>query len=88
MKEYKTIGELIKNERIEKGLSQRELAKLIGLHNSVVARIENGEINQPNISILIKISQLFELNLADLLICYGYTYDELSEIGVTKKNTD
>ena len=41
-----TIGERIKQKRLEKGWSQRELAKKMGYsHHSTLARIETGQVD-------------------------------------------
>lgn len=37
-----TIGENIKHRRMERGLSQTEMAQLIGVGQSMVAQIERG----------------------------------------------
>ena len=47
------IGEIIK-ARKEKGLSQRELEKLSGVKQPVIARMENGTSN-PNLKTLLKV---------------------------------
>ena len=47
------IGELTK-ARQEKGLSQRELEKLSGVKQPVIARMENGSTT-PNLSTLLKV---------------------------------
>ncbi len=47
MNNSKTIIDLIKNRRIELGMSQRELAKLVGINNSTLSRYENFEREFP-----------------------------------------
>lgn len=79
------LYDMIKEARIKSGLSQRELAQTIGVHHSVIARIERGEIMQPSINILINISMTLNLSLVDMLHFYGYTYEELEKVGVYKK---
>lgn len=81
------LYDMIKEARLKLGLSQRELAQLIGVHHSVIARIEKGEISQPSINILINISRTLELSLVDMLHFYGYTYEELEEVGISKKES-
>ena len=53
------IGEIIK-ARKEKGLSQRELEKLSGVKQPVIARMENGTSN-PNLKTLLKVQTLHKL---------------------------
>lgn len=37
-----TIGQIIRNERTKKGLTQEELGKYLGIQKSAVAKMENG----------------------------------------------
>lgn len=53
------VGDLIKKARIEKGLTQEELAEKVGVKKSAVAKWENGRVSE------IKRSNL--KNLADAL---------------------
>ena len=48
--------ELIKKKRIEKGLSQNKLAKLIGITQPFMNEIENGR-KSPSVEVLIKICE-------------------------------
>ena len=52
-----TIGEIIRNGRKQKGLTQRELAKLMGVSSPAVVYWEKN-INQPTADALIKLSTL------------------------------
>lgn len=58
--------ERLKLLRIEKKLSQPELAQLIGVSKSMISFWENG-INEPTISNLIKLSQVFDVSTDYLL---------------------
>lgn len=42
-----TIGDRIKEKRIEKGYSLRELAKVMGYHHSTIGKVENGLVDLP-----------------------------------------
>ena len=42
-----TIGGRIKEKRVEKGLSLRELAKIMGYHHSTIGKIENDLVDLP-----------------------------------------
>ena len=44
-----TLGELIKNAREKKGMSQRELSRQSGIDNNTIAKLEKGERKKPNI---------------------------------------
>ena len=57
----KTFCDRLKTLRIEKKLSQPELAKLVGVSNGMISFWENG-INEPTITNLVKLSQIFEVS--------------------------
>lgn len=62
-----TIGEKIKKRRIELGMSQRELAKLMGYKdNSTLARIEQGKVDVPQ-SRIVQFSQVLGCSIAYLM---------------------
>ena len=41
------MGERIREKRLEKGYSLRELAKIMGYHHSTIGKIENGLVDLP-----------------------------------------
>jgi len=45
--------------RIEKGLSQKELAEKIGIKQSAISRLENGDYN-PSVELLSKIAEALD----------------------------
>ena len=62
----KQIGALVRQYRLEKGLSQEELASLCGLHRTYIGSIERGEkmitietANKLVFSLRITLSQFF-----------------------------
>ena len=62
------IGEVIKQARIKKGMSQAELAERIGYKSrSSINKIEVGE-RDASITVLIKISKVLDIPFADLVI--------------------
>ena len=56
-----SIGEKIKELRIEKGLSQMRLAKIIGVSQKAIDYWERG-INEPKASYIIALVKTFELS--------------------------
>ncbi|MDO8498033.1 MAG: helix-turn-helix transcriptional regulator [bacterium] len=58
---YKAISELI-SVRIEKGITQKELARKIGTKQSAIARFEAGNIN-PSLGFLEKIAEVMGYKL-------------------------
>ena len=66
------LGKLIKEKREELGISQRELAKKMGVANTLISKIELGKIKTPNFLITLKLSNLLNINLIDLLEVTDY----------------
>lgn len=62
----KTLNERIKNLRKEKGLTQLQLADMLSVTDKAVSKWEVGEAN-PDISLLPKMSQIFNVTLDYLL---------------------
>ena len=67
----KKIGEEIAKARENKGLSQRQLANVIGISNAALSKIESGETEIPNPKILKKISKHIDLNYNDMMSMIG-----------------
>lgn len=57
-----TFGEIIKEKRIEQGLSQNKLSKTLGISQSYMNQIENG-VRNPNFELLCKICKLLEISI-------------------------
>lgn len=69
---YLLLGSILKNRRIEKGLSKNKLAQYIGISQPEVTRIENGIRTVPNIITLIYMCEILELDFINLLKVTGY----------------
>lgn len=59
MSDYKV---LMKQKRMEKGLSQNKLAKILGISQAYMNQIETGARN-PTLPTLIKICEILEISL-------------------------
>lgn len=66
------IGLLIKDARIKHGLSQRQLAKLIGISQSYIGKIEIGEKN-PGLSVMHKLEELFNIDNGELFAAANFS---------------
>jgi len=55
----------LKEKRIEKGLSQYELAKLTGVHVTTISKIENGQ-RLPSLKVAAKLAKVLDVSLDDL----------------------
>ena len=67
---------LIETARVEKGISQRELAKQTGISRSTLNDLINGKIKKADIDDLRKIAETLDMSLQKLLKAAGY--DEMS----------
>ena len=63
---------LIVGGRTVKALSQRELARRVGISNSSLNDIENGRVARPDLEILKRIAEELDLSLQQLLKAAGY----------------
>lgn len=67
MNEQQKIGKIIKEAREKKGLSQGKLAKLLEVQNPVIYKYEKGLIKVIPFEKRIKISEILNINLEELL---------------------
>lgn len=61
------IGKIIKEARIEKGYTQEELAEMVGVKKSAVAKWENGRVSEIKRSNLNMLSKALGINPNSLL---------------------
>lgn len=66
------LKQILEPAREKKGLSQRKLAKKIGIHHSSLNDLENGRIQKVDIDVLRKIAEELDLSLEMLLEAAGY----------------
>ena len=73
-----SLATLVKEARLNKKISQRELTRRTGVDNNTISKIEKGERKKPNILILKKLSLELELDFEKLMKLSGYTTDEIA----------
>ena len=66
------VGDFIKERRMAKGLSKRQLAEKAGISHSEVHRIENGERQKPSAPMLIALANALGIPQDDILVRAGY----------------
>lgn len=66
------LKNLIESARVEKGISQRELAKLTGISRSTLNDLINEKIKKVDIDDLRKIAETLDMSLQKLLKVAGY----------------
>jgi DNA-binding XRE family transcriptional regulator len=64
---FAAIADRVAERRVERGLSQRELAELVGTTQSAIARLERGG-RPPRIDTLLKIAEALDCDLAVELV--------------------
>ncbi len=64
-KYMKNFGKKLRLLRHKRGLTLRELSEMLGVHNSHVARIEQGL--KPSTNLIIKISHIFDVSIDVLM---------------------
>ncbi len=75
------LGDMIYKAREARGIATSRLAADLGLHHSVVARIQLGQIKRPNPALLARIAEALELNVGELHALAGYTTtDQLPDL--------
>lgn len=62
------VGQVIKEARLAKGLTQEELGKMVGLQKSAIAKYENGRVVNIKRSTIQKLAQALGLRGSDLII--------------------
>lgn len=61
------IGTIIKNARLDKGLTQEELGDIVGVQKSAIAKYENGRVVNIKRSTLQKLAIALDLKGSDLI---------------------
>jgi len=82
--DYKLIGQRIKERRVEKGLTQENIAEILDISFSYVSRIERAAV-KINLETLVKIAAILEVEPIYLIegtvkISENYLKSELAEI--------
>lgn len=67
-----TIGEFIRNKRIENNLTVNALAYKSGISHTELSRIENGERKMPSLTNLCRIADALNMPQEELLIRCGF----------------
>ena len=62
----KILGEVIRDRRRSKGLSQEEFGEVAGMHRTYVGMVERGEKNI-TLANLVKVSQALDITASELL---------------------
>lgn len=65
--DYKRMGLEIKVHRIRKGITQRELADMLGISQAHLCNVENGRLSL-SLKLLLTLRNIFECSLDELVV--------------------
>jgi transcriptional regulator with XRE-family HTH domain len=68
-----SLGRAIKHARTERGLSQAELARALGIQQNVLARLEDGGRADPRLSTIVAVTQALGISIDELVAEAGLT---------------
>ena len=64
--EAQKLGQNLKRIRTEKGMSQGDIVRALGMPKSFISNIENGKTN-PTLATITKLADFLKISAADLL---------------------
>lgn len=67
-----TYGEVVKNLRTQRGISQTELAKKAGISVAEVCRIEKDERKNPSMNLCVSLLKALEMSNEEFLKAVGF----------------
>jgi len=71
------VGQIIKQERQQRKLSQRKLALHAAVSNTAISDLESGKIPRPSADLLVKVAHGLDVEVAPLLAAAGYLDSEV-----------
>jgi len=78
------FGEYLKELRVKKGLTQKELAEMTGFSNAEISRIESGDRRKPSPVILKALASCLDIAYEELLKQAGYLEEVVNRRGFTE----
>ncbi len=66
------LGSVLREARLAAGLSQRDVERATGVSNAYLSQLESGKVREPSPNILHKLSEIYAVAYADLLVAAGY----------------
>lgn len=72
------MSKIIEKARKEKGLTQQQLAEILGVSNTAISKWEHGN-NLPDISMLKPISEALDIDMMELIDLQNTTHEDLSK---------
>jgi transcriptional regulator with XRE-family HTH domain len=75
----RTFGQVLREIRRSKGVSQRQLAKKVGVDFSYISKIENDRLPPPAADTIVKICDALEIPVEELLALKGKMPSEFED---------
>lgn len=76
-----SAGEYVRRKRLQRGMSQRQLAAVSGISNSEISRIEAGERSNPSPGVLRLLASALGVPYEEILAEAGYLADDRKSRG-------
>jgi transcriptional regulator with XRE-family HTH domain len=68
----KALGEVLRQARLARQLSLRDVERATGIQNAHLSQIENGTITKPEMALLWELAALYDLDYTELLVLAGH----------------
>jgi transcriptional regulator with XRE-family HTH domain len=75
----KSIGSILKNSRDLMQLTLRQVEEATGISNAYLSQLENDKIKKPSANVLYKLSNIYGIDMNDLLAAVGIIEKQTSE---------
>jgi transcriptional regulator with XRE-family HTH domain len=72
MSKSRGLGPSLKQYRVDKNLTQRDVTRQSGVSCAYLSQLENGQILEPKLSILAKLAKAYDCPYRTLFILAGY----------------
>lgn len=69
------FGEYVRESRIRKNMSGRELARRAGISQAYLSQLERGENKKPSLEIIVKLAEGLNEDPKNLMYITGYLFD-------------
>lgn len=79
-KDYLIVGDILKERRLEKGLTLRDVDRFTDVSRAEISKIERGERENINMRYLIKLCKFYEIDFVKLLEVAGYFDEEVLKV--------
>jgi transcriptional regulator with XRE-family HTH domain len=66
------LGAFVRQRRLALGMTQTQLARLIGLHQENVSEVEHGKYGLPSVPLLARVAVALQARLSDVIAAAGF----------------